>query len=148
MVDEYLTLAASSRVDGSAAPGVEAEPVAAGVAAQLRAQLIDWQNNHDALLPIARASTMLPEAEALSAQLRAAAETALAALDDIESRRRTPAAEVAARSDVLDGVEQQHGALQLMVVAPVRRLVEAAAEVGKGAAAPAAQLHAAGGTGQ
>ena len=75
---------------------------------------------------------MLPEAEALSAQLRTAAEAGLAALDDIESRHRTPAPEVAARIDVLDGLEQQHGALQVMVAAPVQRLVEAAAEADMG----------------
>jgi len=119
MVDEYLALVGSSGIDDS---------TAVSVARQLRAQLVDWRDNHELLIPLARASAMLPEAAALSAQLRSAAETGLAALADLESRRRTPAPEVVARRDVLDGVEQQHGALQVMVAAPVRRLVEAAAE--------------------
>jgi hypothetical protein len=131
MVDEYLALAASSGADS---------PAAASVATQLRAQLIDWRDNHELLVPVARASAMLPEAEVLSVQLRTAAETALAALDDIESGRRPSAAEQASRADALGVAEQQHGALQVMVVAPIRRLVAAAAA----AASVAMELHATG----
>lgn len=152
MVDEYLTLAASPDVAGFAAVGAAelASGAAVGVstagwAGQLRAQLIDWRDNHAGLLSIARDSTMLPEAEALSAQLRTAARTGLVALDDIESRRRPSPAEQAARAAALDGADVEHGALRVMMVAPVRKLVEAAAEVGNGAVAVAAVFRAAGG---
>jgi len=69
---------------------------------------------------------MLPEAEALSAQLRTVALTGLAALDDVESGRRASSADDVAREAALEGAEQQHGALQVMVVAPVRKLAVAA----------------------
>jgi hexosaminidase len=117
MVDEYVALAASSGAGG---------PAAAGVAAGLRTQLIDWRDNHEALVPVARASTMLPEAEALSTQLRTVARIGLAALEDMGSGRRPSAAEQVARGEALDGVDVAHGALRVMVVVPVQRLVAAA----------------------
>jgi len=69
---------------------------------------------------------MLPEAEALSAQLQITAETGLAALRDIDSGTPTGDSDYAARLSILANADTAHGALQLVVVEHVRRLVEAA----------------------
>ncbi len=101
-------------------------PAASALAAGLRAQLIRWRDNHPALVRLARASTMLPEAEVLSEQLRDVAEAGLAALDDLETQRPATATETAARRAALESGEEQHGALELAIVTPALRLVEAA----------------------
>ena len=69
---------------------------------------------------------MLPEAEALSAQLRITAETGLTALKDLDSGTQTGDSDYAARLSLLVNADTTHGALQLVVVEHVRRLVEAA----------------------
>ena len=69
---------------------------------------------------------MLPEAEALSAQLRITAETGLTALRDLDSGTPTGDSDYAARLSLLANADTTHGALQLVVVEHVRRLVEAA----------------------
>jgi hexosaminidase len=112
MVDDYLA--------------AEGDASDAATLAALRDQLTDWRDNHELLVPVARGSVMLPEAEALSAQLRVVAELGLAALADLEAEPRTVSEQTEARRAALDEAEQPWGALQIMVVAPVRRLVEAA----------------------
>jgi len=112
MVEDYLA------VDGDTSN--------AAMLAALRDQLTVWRDNHERLVPLARGSVMLPEAEALSAQLRVVAELGLAALADLEAEPRTVSEQTGARRVALDEAEQSHGALQITVVAPVRRLVEAA----------------------
>ena len=89
-------------------------------------QLMMWRDNHPAVATIAASSTMLPEAEARSAQLRTTAEVALAALRDIDADAPTGDSEYADRLSMLERADAPHGALQLMVVGHVRRLVDAA----------------------
>jgi hexosaminidase len=89
-------------------------------------QLVKWRDNHEGLATIAASSTMLPEAEALSAQLRTTAEVGMAALGDIDAGAPTSDREYASRLSRLERADIQHGALQLMVVETVRRLVDAA----------------------
>ena len=115
LVDAYLTAA-----------GDDAE----ALRRRLEEQLVTWRDNHQDLAMIAAASTMLPEAEALSAQLRSTAEVGLAALRDLDAGTPTAEQDHVGRVSTLDGADTQHGALQLMVVGHIRRLV-AAADAGR-----------------
>ena len=89
-------------------------------------QLMSWRDNHPAVVTIAAFSTMLPEAESLSAQLRTTAEVGLDALRDIDADAPTGDREHTARLSMLERADTPRGALRLMVVEHVRRLVDAA----------------------
>lgn len=93
---------------------------------RIEEQFLVWRDNHPAVVTITAASTMLPEAEALSGQLRITAEVGLAALRDIDATTPTGDREYDARLLMLERGETSQGALQLMVVEHVRRLVDAA----------------------
>ena len=111
LVDEYLE-SDSNRADD--------------LRLRIEKQLVNWRDNHQVLFATTASSTMLPEAEALSAQLRITAETGLAALRDIDSGTPTGNSDYAASLSILANADTTHGALHLVVVEHVRRLVEAA----------------------
>ena len=111
LVDEYLE-SDSNRADD--------------LRLRIEKQLVNWSDNHQVLFATTASSTMLPEAEALSAQLRITAETGLAALRDIDSGTPTGNSDYAASLSILANADTTHGALHLVVVEHVRRLVEAA----------------------
>ena len=111
LIDEYLE-SGSNRIDD--------------LRLRIEKQLVNWRDNHQSILAITASSTMLPEAEALSAQLRITAETGLTALRDLDSGTLTGDSDYAARLSLLANADTTHGALQLVVVEHVRRLVEAA----------------------
>ncbi len=104
---------------------VDGYVVNGGTTAGIRESLVAWRDNHAVLLPVVRASSLLPEAEALSANLRAVAETGLQALDDIDQQRTVAEAEHQRRVSILEEASEQHGALQLMIVESVHKLVNA-----------------------
>jgi len=146
MVDEYTALvsasegaggygavAAAARRGGEPTPpdGASAASSRAELETALRRKLTTWRDNHEALVVVARGSTMLPEAEALSAQLAGAAEVGIAALDAIESGQALPTGNRASREQVLEAADEQHGALRIMIVEAVRRLLETAHEIGE-----------------
>ena len=81
---------------------VDGYAVNGGTTAGIRESLVAWRDNHAVLLPVVRASSLLPEAEALSANLRAAAETGLQALDDIDQQRTVAEAEHQRRVSILE----------------------------------------------
>ena len=99
-----------------------------GTTVRIRESLVTWRDNHDALLPVVRASSLLPEAEVLSANLRAVAETGLQALDDIDQRRPVADPVHRRRVSILEEASEPHGALQLMIVESVHKLVNAVGE--------------------
>ena len=96
---------------------------------RIAGQLTHWRDNHPALVVIASSSPMLPEAAALSAQLRTTAVVGLEALEDVATGAATSDAVHADRTSQLEDAAEPHGALQLMVVEHVGRLVDAAARV-------------------
>ena len=96
--------------------------------------LTAWRANHELLLPILRASPMLDEAEPLSRNLADLAEIADEALAYLLTSGQPSEADASRYGGVLERASEQHGALRIMLVDAVERLVEAARTVRNSAA--------------
>jgi hexosaminidase len=99
----------------------------AGERREIREKLASWRDNHARLAPVLERSFLLQEAEPLSKDLAAVGAAGLEALDYLESGKHPPEPWAKERLVFLDQAKQQRAHLLLMVVAPVRQLVEAAA---------------------
>jgi hexosaminidase len=117
----------------------------AAQAAELRAALTRWRDNHAALEPILNESPRAAEARVHSRDLTAISRRGLEALDHLASGRSSPAAWVEeASNDVALAEKPSASELELAVVPAVRKLVLAAAQLDRlpalGAVAWNAQL--------
>ena len=117
----------------------------AAQAAELRAALTRWRDNHAALEPILNASPRAAEARVHSRDLTAISRRGLEALDYLASGRSAPAPWVEeANDDVAVAQKPSASELELAVVPAVRKLALAAAQLDRlpslGAAAWNAQL--------
>ena len=99
----------------------------ATISKQVRAFSIRWRDNHAALQVLEAQSLLLKEVMPISQSLSAVASVGLQALDYIERGERAPNDWSAEQLTLLKQAEQEKAQLLLMVVSPVRRLVEAQA---------------------
>lgn len=94
-------------------------------AESLRRTLTTWRDNDARMQPAIRNSALLAEMESISAALRDLAAAGIEALDHITKKEHVPAW-VESQKAVLARAAQPHAELLLGVVAPVRKLIEAA----------------------
>ena len=92
----------------------------------VRRQLTVWRESREALLPVLQHSALLLEDIPLAEDLAAVARTGLEALDYVDTGKPAPDAWVKDQFLLLDLAAKPRAELMLMVVAPVRKLVEAA----------------------
>ncbi len=94
--------------------------------AEIRKRLVAWRESADALVPLMRQNGLLQEDVPLAENLSAVAAVGLEALDHLDAGKPAPKSWVAEKTTLLDRAAQPQAELLLMVVAPVRKLVEAA----------------------
>jgi hexosaminidase len=92
----------------------------------IRKQLVVWRDSRQELLPMLGQSTLLLEDIPLAEDLSAVARAGLEALDYLDSGNPAPRAWVQEQSVLLGLAAKPHAELLLMIVEPVRKLVEAA----------------------
>jgi hexosaminidase len=90
---------------------------------RIREWLMRWRNNDALLQPVLAKSFLLTEVIPLSQALRQVAETGLEALDMIESNKSPTAGWLARQQAVLDEAKKPRAEVQLMIVAPVEKLI-------------------------
>jgi|SRR5579864_529600 len=93
----------------------------------IREFLTTWSENDAKLEPILQKSFLLGEVEPLSQELATIGKTGLLALDYLERSQASPAAWRTQQLAQLDAANTQKADLLIMVVEPVRRLVQASA---------------------
>jgi hexosaminidase len=94
---------------------------------QIRVSLMHWQNNQASLEPLAGQSFLSKEVIPLSQSLSQVASIGLQAMDDLDRGESPGDAGKAQELAVLQQAQQQKAQLLLMIVAPLQKLVEAAA---------------------
>ena len=129
----YTSLTPLNRLVDAARPESEKARIFAGMVDHLsanqdavRKQLITWRDSREALLPLMQQSALLEEDIPLAEDLSAVARAGLEALDYLDSGNPAPQAWVQEQFVLLDLAAKPHAELLLMIVAPVRKLVEAA----------------------
>ena len=95
----------------------------------VRKQLLAWRDSREALLPLLQQSALLEEALPLVEDLSAVAQAGLQALDYLDAGKPAPPSWVKDQLTVLGLAAKPRAEVMLMIVPPVRKLVEAA---GKG----------------
>ena len=93
----------------------------------LRPWLTLWRDNHARLAPTLERSFLLNEVAPLSQDLAALGAAGLEALDYLQSGGRPPDAWLKEQRALLERAQQPRAELLIMVVPPIRKLVEAAA---------------------
>jgi hexosaminidase len=95
----------------------------------VRKQLLAWRDSRDALLPLLQQSALLAEDLPLAEDLAAVAQAGLQALDYLDAGKPAPPSWLKDQLVVLGLAAKPRAEVTLMIVPPVRKLVEAA---GKG----------------
>jgi hexosaminidase len=95
--------------------------------AQIRESLASWRDNNAKLHPLLEGSFLLKEVEPLSEELAAAGTAGLAALDYLDKSQTSPEAWRTQQLAQLNAAKAPRADLLLIVVEPVRQLVEATA---------------------
>ena len=92
----------------------------------VRRQLLVWRDSRESLVPLLMKSALLHEDVPLAEDLSAVARAGLEALDYLDSGHPAPQAWVQEQFVLLDLAAKPRAELLLMIVEPVRKLVEAA----------------------
>lgn len=95
---------------------------------QIESWLMLWQDNHQSLLPIIKASPVLAEIESLSKDLAEIAGIGLDALHALEDKQSMPETWKNEKLEVLKKAKEPRGQTELMVVSAIEKLVVAAGE--------------------
>jgi hexosaminidase len=98
-----------------------------GLAARLRAQLVQWRDNDAQLQPLEQRSFLVKEVAATSQNLSAVASAGLAALDALEHGGNSDESWKSQQMAVLQEAQKATGQLLLMPAAAIQRLVETVA---------------------
>jgi hexosaminidase len=93
---------------------------------QIRKQLTLWRENSAQMLPLMRSSALLQEGVPLAEDLSAVAAAGLQALGYLEAGKPAPSSWVTNQSALLDRAARPRAELLIMIVPPVRQLVQAA----------------------
>jgi hexosaminidase len=130
---EYTSLTPLNRLVDTVPPESEKARIFAGRVDRLsankdavRKQLITWRDSRAELLPLLQQSALLQEDIPLAEDLSAVAQAGLEALDYLDSCHPAPQAWVQEQIVLLDLAAKPHAEMLLMIVEPVRKLVEAA----------------------
>ena len=130
---EYTSLTPYNRLVDAAQPDVEKARTFAGMVDHLsahkdavRKQLLTWRDSREELLPLMQQSALLQEDIPLAEDLSAVARAGLEALAYLDSGNPAPQAWVQEQFLLLDLAAKPHAELLLMIVEPVRKLIEAA----------------------
>src|SRR5271157_219118 len=130
---EYTSLAPYNRLVDAARPESEKARIFAGMVDHLNAnkdavhkQLLTWRDNCEELLPLMQQSALLEEDIPLAENLSAVARAGLEALDYLGAGKPAPESWVKDQVTLLSLAAKPHAELMLMIVPPVRKLVEAA----------------------
>ncbi len=94
---------------------------------EISGSLTAWAGNHERLKPYFSDFFLLQEVEPLSSNLSEVASAGLSALNALRSKQGLPAEETKRMIDLLDRAALPHAEVLLMIVSPVRMLVNAAA---------------------
>lgn len=94
----------------------------------VRKQLTVWRDNHAVLLPVLQKSELLHEDIPLSEDLAALGRAGLEALDYLDSGKPAPPAWVNQQLALMDHAAKPRAEMNIMVAAPVRKLVEMAGQ--------------------
>jgi len=92
---------------------------------QVRKHLLTWKSNHSALLPVIVRSPVLREIEPLSEDLTAVSDIGLDALDLVNNGRRASDEWLQINRIILEKAAAPRGAVELMILPAVERLVNA-----------------------
>ncbi|MBI3697183.1 MAG: family 20 glycosylhydrolase [Acidobacteria bacterium] len=103
-----------------------AAPAESNARDRIRPRLELWRDNHLRLSPTLRRSFLLQEVTPLSEDLSAISAAGLEALNHLASGQRLSPAWLEGRKDLLKRAAQPRAELQIQVVAPIRKLIEAA----------------------
>lgn len=95
-------------------------------AAELLLQLSVWQENHHQLLPIIKGSPIIQEIETISADLEALAAIGLQAAEALARNKPLKKRYLKNAEQLFEKAKQPRGQVELMVVAPIEKLVAAA----------------------
>ncbi len=130
---EYTSLTPLNRLVDAVQPESEKARIFAGMMDHLSAHkdavrclLLTWRDCRKNLIPVLQRSPLLEEDIPLGEDLSAVAGAGLEALDYLDSGKPAPPAWVREQSVLLDLAAKPHAELLLMIVEPVRKLVEAA----------------------
>jgi hypothetical protein len=95
---------------------------------QVETWLMLWRDNHQALLPIIKASPVLAEIESLSKDLSEISGIGLEALTFLEQNQTVAASWKDEKLEALRRAKEPRGQTELMVVSAIEKLVVAASE--------------------
>jgi hexosaminidase len=130
---EYTSLTPLNRLVDAARPQSEKARIFAGMVDRLsdhqdavRQQLLIWRGSREALLALMQQSALLKEDIPLAEDLSAVARAGLEALDYIAAGKPAPESWVQDQLTLLSLAGKPHAEVLLMIVPPVRKLVEAA----------------------
>ena len=130
---EYTSLTPYNRLVDAARPESEKARIFAGMVDHLNAnkdavrkQLLTWRDSREELLPLMQQSALLEEDIPLAEDLSAVARAGLEALDYLGAGKPAPESWVKDQVTLLNLAAKPHAELMLMIVPPVRKLVEAA----------------------
>ena len=136
---DYTSLTPLNRLVDAVQPESEKARIFAGMVDHLsanedavRKQLMTWRDSRKDLIPILQRSALLREDIPLAEDLSAVAGAGLEALDYLDSTMPAPPDWVREQFVLLDLAAKPHAELMLMIVEPVRKLVEAAREANVG----------------
>jgi hexosaminidase len=93
---------------------------------EIRKQLTLWRDNKVRLMPFIERSALFEEAAPLAETVSALAAAGLQALDYLDSGKAAPQAWVKEQEVLLDRATRPRAELLIMIVTPIRKLVEAA----------------------
>ena len=132
-VREYTSFTPLTRLVDTARPESEKARIFSGWVDHLsankdavRKQLVIWRDSRAELIPLMQQSALLQEDIPLAEDLSAVARAGLEALDYLDTGRPARQAWVQEQFVLLDLAAKPHAELLLMIVQPVRKLVEAA----------------------
>lgn len=132
---DYTSLTAYDRLVDAARPESDAARMFSSLVndwannkTQIKRHLTAWRDNNADLVPLMQPNALLQEDVPLAQDVSALATTGLEALGYLESGKPAPQPWVTEQTALLDRAAQPRAELLIMVVAPIRKLVEMAAQ--------------------
>jgi hexosaminidase len=125
--ESFAALAFAAKVDEMLADA----PAYSKNRREVRHKLMAWQANHETMKALAANSALLAEVLPLSERLAGLADAGLAALDSLESGQPLPGGWLEGKAALFQAPEKPPYEVELMVVDPIKKIVETAAKIGK-----------------
>jgi hexosaminidase len=132
---DYTSATAYNRLVDAVHPESDAARAFAGLVndwainkSQIKRQLTAWRDNTSDLILVLQSNALLQEDVPLAQDVSALAATGLQALDYLESAKPAPQSWVMDQTALLDRAAKPRAELLIMIVPPIRKLVEMAAQ--------------------